>query len=77
MKRLILLFLLVSLAVNLSACTVPEDWETEPGGVIQVKDPTEEPTVLPETEPLFLWRSGAGEYQIQISGKGSPGDFRV
>lgn len=51
MKRLILLFLLVSLAVNLSACTVPEDWETEPGVVIQVKDPTEEPPVLPETEP--------------------------
>ena len=50
MKRLILLFLLVSLAVNLFACTVPEDWETEPGVVIQVKDPTEEPTV-PETEP--------------------------
>ena len=49
MKRLILLFMLVSLAVNLSACTVPEDWETEPGVVIQVKDPTEEPTV-PETE---------------------------
>ena len=41
--------MLVSLAVNLSACTVPEDWETEPGVVIQVKDPTEEPTV-PETE---------------------------
>ena len=51
MKRLILLVMLVSLAVNLSACTVPEDWETEPGVVIQVKDPTEEPTVLPETEP--------------------------
>ena len=51
MKRLILLFLLVSLAVNLSGCTVPEDWETEPGVVIQVKDPTEEPPVLPETEP--------------------------
>ena len=29
---------------------MPEDWETEPGVVIQVKDPTEEPTV-PETEP--------------------------
>ena len=49
MKRLILLFILVSLALNLSACTVPEDWETEPGVVIQVKDPTEEPKV-PETE---------------------------
>ena len=51
MKRLILLVMLISLAVNLAACTVPEDWETEPGVVIQVKDPTEEPPVLPETEP--------------------------
>ena len=50
MKRLILLVMLISLAVNLSACTVPEDGETKPGVVIQVKDPTEEPTV-PETEP--------------------------
>ena len=49
MKRLILLFILVSFVLNLSACTVPEDWETEPGVVIQVKDPTEEPKV-PETE---------------------------
>ena len=50
MKRLILLVMLISLAVKLSACTVPEDGETKPGVVIQVKDPTEEPTV-PETEP--------------------------
>lgn len=51
MKRLILLFVLVSLTVNLAACTVPEDGETKPGFVIEIKDPTEEPTVLPETEP--------------------------
>ena len=50
MKRLILLVMLISLAVNLSACMIPEDGETKPGVVIQVKDPTEEPTV-PETEP--------------------------
>ena len=49
MKRLILLFMLVSLVLNLSACMVPEDGETEPGFVIEIKDPTEEPTV-PETE---------------------------
>ena len=50
MKRLILLVMLISLAVNLPACMIPEDGETKPGVVIQVKDPTEEPTV-PETEP--------------------------
>ena len=49
MKRLILLFLLVSLILNLSACTVPEDSETEPGFMVQFTDPTEEPTA-PQTE---------------------------
>ena len=42
MKRLILLFLLVSLIMNLSACAVPENRETEPGFAVQFSDPTSE-----------------------------------
>ena len=49
MKRLILFALLASFVLNLSACTSPEDRETEPEFTIQFRDPTEVPTI-PETE---------------------------
>ena len=49
MKRLILFVLLASYTLNLSACTFPEDRETEPEFTIQFRDPTIESTI-PETE---------------------------
>ena len=49
MKQVILFFLLAACLINLSACTVPEDRETEPGFVIQFREPMEVPTI-PETE---------------------------
>lgn len=49
MKHFILFFLLAAFLFNLSACTLPEDRETEPGFVVQFRDPTENPTV-PQTE---------------------------
>ena len=49
MKRFVLLLLLVSFVLNLSACTFPEDRETEPEFTIQFRDPTIESTI-PETE---------------------------
>ena len=49
MKRLILFVLLASFVLNLSACTFPEDRETEPEFTIQFTDPTDT-TTIPETE---------------------------
>ena len=49
MKRLVLFALLVSFVLNLSACTFPEEQETEPEFTIQFRNPTVESTI-PETE---------------------------
>lgn len=48
MKRLILFALLGLFVLTLSACTFPEEQDTEPGFTIQFREPTVEPTI-PET----------------------------